>query len=311
MKIGFFLDLTNLTEAEENYFYYILSFLKSKSNGKFIYGERFDCVNYLTKCLDKNFDTSSLNKYFNEIIPKLQDFDCIITNSPNPLLRKNHPLVLNLFVGIYNRPPFPQYFTIDPLGYYERSLIYNATDYNIPIINSNLPLSTKLISTVEKLLHKEKDNLFDVNLFPFQTETEAYKRQNLSKSQIEYFWSFFKNNKNVFYTKKPDDYVFNKKVVNEEGPKNLQTSCFLNYNSSYIIPKCTKIFTFHSTLGFQAALHNKTIESPSFFNKWKGDQRDTIEMLLNLVWFSTVDEFFERLYNIKTYFFNNRQIKYD
>jgi hypothetical protein len=297
MNVYVIFDTTDLSEADKNFNFILLNFIKNNTNSK-LSVVHLDVDNYFYKCYN-NILNKKHNENFLKQVSHLDQYDCIITNSPNKILRKYHKFVLNTSVGIYNRSPFPQYFTLDPFGYYKDSFIYNAYKFSFKYNFNNFTLSTilknKILTIIEEKNLKFKNK---INLFPFHSESLFFKAQNLKENQFEYFKKFYKNNKNVFYTQKPLSTIFNQDVFHTELPYNLPKERFLNINSSYLIPFCKKIHVFHSTLGFQAGLWNVEIESPSLFKNWKNNQSNTIEMLLNLVWFTNKKELIERIHKL-------------
>jgi len=255
---------------------------------------------YYYDCFTNNIDQEFQTKFINHL-PLNDSFDLVITNSCNPIVRKIFPYVLNLSMGIFgSRPPYPISYNLDPWGQFCQSLTYNA-----PLINnikSDVENSKRFLRKIRHhypVLTQYKD----INLFPFNSESHPYHIQKLKKSQIDYFKDFeYKNNGKVRWTKKPKVNILNKTFeFDYEYLQELPQEKKIDINSSFLIPYCKKIWASHSTLGFQAALHNVEIDSPSCFYYWKGDRQGTIGALLDLVWFYDIGSFYDRIEKLKEF----------
>lgn len=293
MKILYLIDSADEDKNSQFHNWMIFQKMSSILPGKFFqtdlqYSDLSD--NYYIDC----FNQSIYHKFqakFKNLLSFHESYDLVITNSPNDLIREIFPFVLNLSIGIYSRPPFSYYFQLDPWGMFWKSYTYNSPRFGL----ENFDLAEKFKNKLN--LEKIHDNIF---LFPFNSEYWPLQIQKLPKSQIEYYQEIKNKFGNVHWTKKPNfslhgtDHSFDYEYL-KTLPYNLQ----LHEDSSLLIPSCKKIWTTHSTLGFQAALFGVEIISPSCFYYWKGNQVGTIGHLLETVWFDKIKEMPERIEKLK------------
>lgn len=291
-------DDSDLDAAQHSFFRYVLDVLGSWTR-----------AHQLQLCCDRedmHNPQSSFSVHDPDLTGKLtaalHKIDCVLTNSINPAVRAAHDFVLNIGVGIYSRPPMPQYFSVDPLGLYQDSLAYQA-----PWFEFRRPDKIKSGALKQKVadLVAVPDQYQGIALFPWHSDTKVL-RSFLSQEQFTYFQQFDHDNHNVYWTQKPPTQVWSQPVESSVPDPRLPSHRYIPVDTAMLVPGCEKIHVFHSTLGFQAALWGKPIESPGLFGHWHGDQTDTIEALLDLTWFSNRDEFFSVLNNLSKWRTMNR-----
>jgi hypothetical protein len=292
MKVLLLLDPGDRNDQTRNFYIQLFSKISNWINSKFFYSDLEYEGDYYIDVFNNTIN-ENYQKQFKKELESYGNFDLIITNSPNPIVREVFEYVLNLSIGIYSRPPFPIYYQLDPWGLLWKSFTYNAPRFNL----CNYENSEKLKQKINFIETKEK-----INLFPFNSEYWFLKVQKLKKSQVEYFYEFDKNFETVFWTQKPSfNFLNDKHEFNYDYLQILPKNKKIEQNSSFIIPSCNKIWATHSTLGFQAALWNVEIVSPSCFYYWKGNQSGTIGALLDLVWFNDKYSFYDRIEKLKIY----------
>ena len=292
MKVLLLLDPGDKSKETQNFYIQTFSIISNWITTKYFYSDLEYKGNYYEDVFNNTVNKDYQNSFKKEL-ESYGNFDLVITNSPNSIVREVFDYVLNLSIGIYSRPPFPIYYQLDPWGILWKSFTYNAPRFNL----SNHKNSEKLKEKINFVEQKNK-----INLFPFNSEYWFLKIQGLKKTQAEYFQEFDKTNNGVYWTSKPS---FNAVGSNHEFnydylqllPKNKK----IEKNSSLLIPNCKKIWATHSTLGFQAALWNVEIESPSCFYYWKGNQSGTVGALLDIVWFNDKYSFYDRIEKLKQY----------
>jgi len=253
---------------------------------------------YYLDCFNNSIDSNFQESFVNDL-PKHDSYDVVITNSCNPVVRYLYPYVLNLTIGIFgSKPSFPVSYSLDPWGLYWKSLTYNAP----LVLESNYENAERFKKKVqpyyEDLLYKQK-----LNLFPFNSERLPLHIQKLEKIQIDYFEEFEeKHHGDVFWTQKPNvQCVDIHHTFDYDYLKNLPQSKKIEKDSAQLIPYCRSVWASHSTLGFQAALHNVEIDSPSCFYYWKGNQAGTVGSLLDHVFFYDRHSFLNRIDKLKEY----------
>lgn len=254
----------------------------------------YDDGEYYYDCFNDNITKEFQEKFINDL-PLNESFDLVITNSCNPIIRDIFPFVLNISVGLFgSRPPYPSSLGLDPWGLFWKSLTYNAPI--IKSINSDMTNAQNFLRKI-KDYYQDTSGYNNINLFPFNSERHPYHVHMLKKTQVEYFKEFSLKNQNVYWTSKPN--VIAGFGINQEFDykyiQNLPQENRINLDSSFLIPNCNKVWATHSTLGFQAALHGVSIDSPASFYYWKGNQQGKIGALLNLVWFHDKMSFHDRI----------------
>jgi hypothetical protein len=292
MRVLLLLDPGDRSKETQSFYIQLFSIISNWITTKYFYSDLKYEGNYYEDVFNNTINENYQDSFKKEL-ESYGNFDLVITNSPNPIVREVFDYVLNLSIGIYSRPPFPIYYQLDPWGILWKSFTYNAPRFNL----SNHKNSERLKKKINFIEQKNK-----INLFPFNSEYWFLKIQGLKKTQAEYFQEFDKTNDSVYWTSKPSFSVFNDThEFNYDYLQLLPKNKKIEKNSSLLIPNCKKIWATHSTLGFQAALWNVEIESPSCFYYWKGNQSGTIGALLDIVWFNDKYSFYDRIEKLKQY----------
>jgi hypothetical protein len=292
MRVLLLLDPGDRSKETQSFYIQLFSIISNWITTKYYYSDLKYEGNYYEDVFNNTINENYQDSFKKEL-ESYGNFDLVITNSPNPIVREVFDYVLNLSIGIYSRPPFPIYYQLDPWGILWKSFTYNAPRFNL----SNHKNSEILKHKINFIQSKEQ-----INLFPFNSEYWFLKIQGLKKTQAEYFQEFDKTNDSVYWTSKPSFSVFNDThEFNYDYLQLLPKNKKIEKNSSLLIPNCKKIWATHSTLGFQAALWNVEIESPSCFYYWKGNQSGTIGALLDIVWFNDKYSFYDRIEKLKQY----------
>jgi hypothetical protein len=292
MRVLLLLDPGDKSKETQSFYIQLFSIISNWITTKYYYSDLKYKGNYYEDVFNNTINENYQDSFKKEL-ESYGNFDLVITNSPNPIVREVFDYVLNLSIGIYSRPPFPIYYQLDPWGILWKSFTYNAPRFNL----SNHKNSEILKHKINFIQSKEQ-----INLFPFNSEYWFLKIQGLKKTQAEYFQEFDKTNDSVYWTSKPSFSVFNDThEFNYDYLQLLPKNKKIEKNSSLLIPNCKKIWATHSTLGFQAALWNVEIESPSCFYYWKGNQSGTIGALLDIVWFNDKYSFYDRIEKLKQY----------
>jgi len=293
MKTLLLLDPGDRTHNTKNFYLTLFNNIRNYTKVKYFYSDLEYDGDYYIDCYHNRID-KNYQKQFADELSSYENYDLVITNSPNPIVREIFDYVLNLTIGIYSRPPFKLQLQLDPWGIFDKSLTFNAPKHIKPDHD-----------TAFEFRKENKDNLIDnyqgISLFPFNSHYWPSKVY-LYKTFIEYYYEFLESNTNVYWTKKP---TFNSMGITEsfeyEYFNNLPRDRLINMDSSLLVPNCKKIWAYHSTLGFQAALWGAEIQSPSLFKDWKGDQVGTAGALLDLVWYTDKLTFFDRVEKLKDY----------
>lgn len=293
MKTLFLIDPADKSTETITFYLNLFNNIKKYISGKFFYSNleySKDKDNYYLDCFNNTVD-EKFNIEFKLELLEYKNYDLVFTNSCNDIVRDIFDFVINVSPGIYSRPPFPFFIQLDPWGLYWKSFTFNAPRFNLKNYDSALSFIKKL---------KFSNNKKKYSLFPFNSEYWPLKIQNLSKTQIEYFYNFESTNENVIWTKKPNITSFSiDHNFDYDYFKLLNTHNLFSVDSSLIIPECKKIWVSHSTLGFQAALLGVSIDSPSCFYYWKNEQIGTIGYLLETVWVNDIKEIPSRLEKLK------------
>jgi len=293
MKTLLLLDPGDRTAETKNFYLTVFNNISNYTKVKYFYSDLEYDGDYYIDCYNNQVD-QQYQKQFAEQLSDYQDYDLVITNSPNQIVREVFDYVLNLTIGIYSRPPFKLQLQLDPWGIFGKSLTFNAPKYVEP--NHDIAFQFR-----NENQHHIVDQYREISLFPFNSHYWPSK-VFLYKSFIEYYEEFFENNSNVYWTKKP---TFNVMGITQSFEydyfSGLPQDRLINMDSSLMLPNCKKIWAYHSTLGFQAALWGVDIDSPSLFKGWTGDQVGTAGALLDLVWYTDKQSFFDRVEKLKDY----------
>lgn len=294
MKVLYIIDPIDTNTETITFYLNIFKKIQKFLPGKFFYSslEYNKSVNeYYSDCFNNNLD-ENYNKKFKKELSFYESYELIITNSGNYIIREIFDFVINVTIGIYSRPPFNYSIQLDPWGMFWKSYTYNAPRLNI---KKNYDLAFEF----RKNLNLE-NQIKEFSLFAFNSEYWPLKIQNLPKTQVEYFYNFYKENSNVIWTKKPNVISFGiNHNFDYEYFKNMPKENLVSMDSSLLIPKCKKIWVTHSSLGFQGALFGVEIESPSCFYYWKNEQIGTIGHLLETVWLSDFSKIENRIDKLK------------
>jgi len=293
MKTLLLLDPGDRTANTKNFYLTLFNNIRNYTKVKYFYSDLEYDGDYYIDCYYNQIN-EDYQKQFADELSNYGHYDLVITNSPNPIVREIFDYVLNLTIGIYSRPPFKLHLQLDPWGIFDKSLTLNAPKYIEP--NHD---------TAFKFRKENQEHLIDsyrgISLFPFNSHYWPSKVY-LYKDFTEYYQEFFKKYDNVFYTKKP---TFNSMGVTESFEytyfDELSQNRLIEMDSSLLVPNCKNIWVSHSTLGFQAALWGVNIDSPTLFKDWKGDQVGTAGALLDLVWYTGKQSFFDRVEKLKDY----------
>jgi len=255
---------------------------------------------YFLDCFRNNID-SNFQKAFIDDLPQSDSFDVVITNSCNPIIREVYDYVLNLSIGVFgSKPSFPTSYSLDPWGMYWKSLTYNAP----LIMEPNYDCAGRFKKKIADYYSFSKNsNYSNINLFPFNSERLPLHIQDLKKSQVQLFNQFnYRYNQDVHWSQKPNVRCIDvEHTFDYDYLKDLPQDRKINIDSAQLIPQCENIWATHSTLGFQAALHEVNIESPSCFFYWKGEQVGTAGALIDNVFFYDKKSFINRIEKLKQY----------
>ena len=293
MKTLLLLDPGDRSVETKNFYLTVFNTISNYTRVKYFYSDLEYLGDYYIDCYNNEVD-EQYQRQFAEELSNYQDYDLVITNSPNQIVREVFDYVLNLTIGIYSRPPFKLQLQLDPWGIFGKSLTFNAPKYVEP--NHDIAFQFR-----NENQHHMVDQYKGISLFPFNSHYWPSK-VFLYKSYFEYYKEFEQKYSNTCYTKKPSFNVDGLGHTFDYDYFDLlpEDKC-IDIDSSLIVPNCDNIWVSHSTLGFQAALWGVNIDSPSLFKDWTGDQVGTAGGLLDLVWFTDKHSFHDRVEKLKDY----------
>lgn len=239
--------------------------------------------------LDANLERYT--EYFLELFSGWQPDIIFCWEFPTTLFRKIFPnaLVLDIMPGAYMRPPYPKTISIDPVGLYRESFLktFDGTQSFETLGDTSEFLKIRdLYST-----YFNQDTDVQKVILDLVDPSRKFDKYWLVPMQISSYFGFYENCKYKdqfdflidILSKAPDNVgviatqyigsLVSEKTLNNRNlgyirnlhPNFLYSTEFekLDNISQYIVPWVDTVVTVSSTLGFQALLHGKKLNSPS------------------------------------------------